>query len=290
VAEREVPTALRWLIGVELSAFRNRAGKTMADAAKHLGCSSGRLSHLETGRNQQQPKDIEALLRFYGASVSDVDRLATLARTVDDQTWFQPWVDVVPDWLHILVGLERLASKLSTYSANVFPAMLQTHEYSLAVTHGHIRVRPDHADRLANLRMERQRPLLLDAKPIELASFIEESVLDRPPTRHGENGGWVALRGQLEHALDVAARPNIEVRVVPTSAGAHPALAAGPFALLDFALAQSIGYVEVVDDAVYAHDRDQVHGYTRLVAQLQDVALSPADSLDALRARIARLP
>ncbi|MBO0877143.1 MAG: XRE family transcriptional regulator, partial [Pseudonocardia sp.] len=207
-----------------------------------------------------------------------------------DQTWFAPWADVVPDWLHTLVGLERLASKICTYSAGVFPAMLQTRGYSLGVTEGHPRVRPDHAHRMVALRMERQRPLFERERPTELASFLEESVLDRPPTRDGKNGGWELLRAQLEHTAEVAERRNIEVRVVPTSVGQHSALAAGPFTLLSFPLAKSICYSEIVDGAVYVSDWDQVRGYTQMVEQLQDVALSPADTVELIRARIARLP
>lgn len=283
------PSALRWLIGVELSHYRHQSGRTASAAAAHIGSSQGRLSHLEAGRNQQQPDVVEALLKFYGASPADIGRLVALAGTDFDQSWFAPWADVAPDWLHILIGLERLASKIWTYSTSVFPAMLQTEGYSFAVTEGHPRLRPDYADRMVALRMERQRPVYQGDRPTELTSFLEESVVDRPPTRHGEGGGWALLRGQLEHTLTVASRSNLEVRVVPTAAGPHPAITAGPFTLLDFRLARSVGYAEIIDGAVYVHDRAQVDGYHRLVAQLQDVALSPADTTDFLRARIARL-
>jgi transcriptional regulator with XRE-family HTH domain len=288
VAGRDAPTALRWLIGVELSQYRNRAGKTVAAAATHLGSSAGRLSHLETGRNQQPPEDVGKLMRFYGADEADADRMTALAQTQEDINWFAPWADVVPDWLHTLVGLERLASKICTYSTSVFPAMLQTPGYSRAVTEGQPRVRPDHADRIVTLRMERQRPVLHGEPPTELTSFIEESVLDRPPTWNGEHGGWALQSAQLDHIVKMAERANIAVRVVPTSAGPHPAISAGPFTLLDFRLARSICYVEAIENAVYLSDWDQVRGYDRLVEQLQDVALSPADTLDLIRARIAR--
>ncbi|WP_281176304.1 hypothetical protein [Pseudonocardia acaciae] len=33
-------------------------------AAKNLGSSPGRLSHLDTGRKQQPPEDVEKLMRF----------------------------------------------------------------------------------------------------------------------------------------------------------------------------------------------------------------------------------
>jgi transcriptional regulator with XRE-family HTH domain len=284
-----LPSALRWLIGVELSHYRNQSGRTASAAAKHIGSSQGRLSHLEAGRNQQQPDVVEALLKFYGASTADTNRLVALAGTDYDQSWFAPWADVAPDWLHILIGLERLASKIWTYSTSVFPAMLQTEGYSLGVTEGQPRVRPDRVDQLVALRMERQRPVYQRDQPTELTSFLEESVVDRPPTRYGENGGWALLRDQLEQALAAASRPTIEVRVVPTAAGPHPAIPGGPFTLLDFRLAQSVVYAEGSDNAVYVHSREQVRGYHRLVEQLQDVALSPADTIDFLRARIARL-
>lgn len=280
MADREAPSALRWLIGVELAHFRNRAGKKAADAAKAIGCSAGKISHLESGRNQQQPAEVTDLLRFYGADLADIERLASLAGGADRSTWWAPWTDVVPDWLRTFVGLEGLASTVSDYATFVVPALLQTSDYSLGATVSSGRVRPDHTERVVGLRMDRQRRLHSDSDPLQLLALIEESVLDRPV------GGRAVMRRQLEHLISMSERDNVEIRVLPTSAGWHDG-GVGPFKLLDFAQAQSIGYIEVVNGAIYVQDRDEVAGYTRIVTRLREVALSPADTVTAIRARLA---
>lgn len=282
MADREDPSALRWLIGVELANFRKRAGRRAAEAAKVIGCSPGKIGHMESGRNQQQPAEVTDLLRYYGADLADIERLASLAGGADRPTWWAPWTEVVPDWLRTFVGLEGLARTASDYATFVVPALLQTADYSLGATVSSGRVRPDHAERVVGLRMDRQRRLDSDSDPLHLLALIEESVLDRPV------GGPAAMRRQLEHLISLSERDNVEIRVLPTSVGWH-AGGVGPFTLLDFAQAQSIAYVEIVNGAIYVQDQPQVTGYTRIVAKLRELALSPADTVEAIRARLTTL-
>lgn len=143
-------------------------------------------------------------------------------------------------------------------------------------------MRPDHTERVVGLRMDRQRRLDSDRDPLQLLALIEESVLDRPV------GGPAVMRRQLEHLISMSERDNVEIRVLPTSAGWHDG-GVGPFKLLDFAQAQSIGYLEVVNGAIYVQDRDEVAGYTRIVTRLRELALSPADTVAAIRARLSAL-
>ena len=282
MAVRGDPSALRWLIGVQLTSYRKRAGRTINEGAAEIGCSPGKVGHLESGRNQQQPAEITGLLRFYGADLADIERLASLAGSADRQTWWAPWTDVVPDWLRTFVGLEGLASHVADYAMSIVPALLQTEEYSLGVTTGGGRVRPDHDERTVSLRMERQRRLSNDAEPLGLTALIEESVLDRPV------GSRATMRAQLEHLLAMSERDNIEVLVLPTALGLHDGLV-GPFTLLDFAAAQSIVYVEIVNGALYVQDQQQVAGYTRTIDRLRAAALSPARTAEAIRSRLSAL-
>ena len=279
MADRDDPSAVRWLVGVELAQFRERAGKKIGQAAKIIDCSPGKIGHMESGRNQQQPAEVRDLLRFYGADQADIDRLSSLAGSAGEQTWWAAWTDVVPDWLKTFVGLEGLAAQSSVYAPLVFPALLQTELYALGGTVGHIRVRPDHNERTVSLRMERQHRLFTEDDPLHLAVMLEEAVLDRPV------GGHEVLRGQLEHVLRLIERENIEVRALPTALGAHEGLV-GPFTVLDFAQAQSIAYVELVNGAVYVQDQDQVAGYNRTVDRLREVALSPEKTADLIRSRL----
>lgn len=279
VVERRDPSALRWLVGVELRNYRVQAGETSAAAAKAIGCSPGKITHLENGRYFPQPEEIAGLLEFYGAPRWDVDRLSSLAGKADQKIWWAPWSDVLPDWLKTFVGLEGIARTEFIYIPLVLPGLLQTEDYAAALTATSIRVRPDHNERVVSFRMARKRRLA-EEPPLQLTAVIEEAVLDRPI------GSAKVMRRQGEHLVELAERSNVDIRVLPTSAGAHTALG-GRFTVLGFPDAQSIGYVEIPDGAVYVQDQDQVTGYIRSSERLLSVALSPAESVAAIKGRFA---
>ncbi|HEY6424966.1 MAG TPA: helix-turn-helix transcriptional regulator [Pseudonocardiaceae bacterium] len=282
MAERGDPSALRWLIGVELHNYRKRAGQTLAAAAKALGCSPGMVGHFEKGLYFPQPDQIAGLLSFYGAPRWDVDRLSSLSGRADQRTWLAPWHDVIPDWLKTYVGLEGLASHEITYMPLVLHALVQTHDYSIGATAGSARVRPDQVERFVGLRMERQRRLFSDTGQLRVTSLIEESVLDRPI------GGPRTMRAQLAHLVELSGRDNLEILVLPTAVGHHDGLE-GAFSVLHFEQAQSIGYIEYSDGAIYVQDQDQVAAYTRTVDSLRAAALPQRESVEAISARLATL-
>jgi hypothetical protein len=279
MADRGDPSALRWLIGVELHNYRKRAGQTLAAAAKALGCSSGLVGHFEKGLYFPQPEQIAGLLAFYGAPSWDVERLSSLSGRADQRTWLAPWNDVIPDWTKTFVGLEGLASHEITYSPLVLHALVQTQEYSIGATAGSARVRPDQVERLVGLRMERQRRLFSDTYPLRLTALIEEAVLDRPIA------GAATMCAQLEHLVKLSKRDNVDILVLPTAVGHHDGLE-GAFTVLHFEQAQSIGYIEYPDGAIYVQDQDQVAVYARTAESLRYVALSPAESVKAITARL----
>lgn len=130
--------------------------------------------------------------------------------------------------------------------------------------------------------MERQRRLTNDTEPLHLTALIEESVLDRPID------STATMRAQLEHLIEISGRDNVELLVLPTAIGAHDGMV-GPFTLLDFAAAQSIVYVEIVNGAVYVQDQQQVAGYARIVDRIRVAALPPARTAEAIRSRIPAL-
>ncbi|MDQ3599991.1 MAG: DUF5753 domain-containing protein [Actinomycetota bacterium] len=107
-------------------------------------------------------------------------------------------------------------------------------------------------------------------------------MLDRPI------GGVETMRGQLQHLVELAERDTVEILVLPTAVGRHDSLE-GMFTVLQFAQAQSIGYIEYPDGAIYVQDQDQVAAYTRTAESLRSAALSQRESVDALDARLAAL-
>jgi transcriptional regulator with XRE-family HTH domain len=285
------PSALRWLIGIELTNYRKQSGYSQLEAGNAIGLSSAMIGHYETGRHAAAPEQIAKLLMLYGAPQYDIDRLSTLAGRVEQGAWLARWDDVMPDWLKTYIGLENLASHMMTYHPLVLPALLQTKDYSAGVTSPSARVRPDQQERMVNLRMERQKRLHENGRPLQLTALIEESILDRPI---GGDDPKEVMRGQLRHLIDMSKLDNVEIRVLPTKIGHHDGLE-GRFSVLRFfdgddrPQAQAIGYVEIPDNAVYIQDHLQVEKYTRSAELLCSVALSQAESVKAIRKRLTAL-
>ncbi|MGH3843674.1 MAG: helix-turn-helix domain-containing protein [Pseudonocardiaceae bacterium] len=275
---RSDPSALRFLIGHDLRAERERAGLKQIDAGKVLGCSQAKINYLETGKTQQKPDEVTALLRSYGADVEHVDRMASLAARADQGTWWAPFGDVLPNWFKTFVGLEGLAAAEFIYESLLLPGQLQTPDYAAALLVGNLRVPPMDAPQVVRARMARQR-LSDDTSPLRFRAVIEEYVLDRII------GGPQVMRGQLEHLLTVMERGNVVLHVMPVTVAVHDGLD-GDFLLLDFDEAQSIGYVEYPTGAIYVQDQDQVGAYALSADRLCAAAMSTSDSADTIAARI----
>lgn len=277
----QAATALRFLIGHELRLTRERAGMKQIEAGKVLGCSQAKINYLETGKTQQKPAEVTKLLKAYGVDVEHLDRLASLAGRADQSVWWAPFSDALPDWFKIFVGLEGLAVSQSTFESRAIPGQLQTPEYAAALLEGNLRVPPMDIGQVVRGRMARQR-LADESNPLRLRAVIEEHVLDRAV------GGPGIMRAQLTHLLDLMRRDNVEVHVVPIAVPVHDGLE-GDFLLLNFDEAQSIGYIEYPDGAIYIQDQAQVATYALSMERLCSVALSVPDSVDAVTTRIIAL-
>ena len=279
-AERN-PSALRWLIGVELANCRKRSGLNQAEGAKRAGLSVGKLSHLETGERRQQPADIAAVLAAYGTPQHDISRLTSLAEVPDESTWWGAWRDVVPDWMGTIVGLERLAAAEFVFEPMVIPGLMQTEDYARQLSRAGRRVRPDYAGRVVELRMERAQRLVAD-RSLKLHAMVNEQALRL------RVGTPDVMRAQYEHLITLTERPNITFQVVVPERGPHAALT-GQFVVLDFETARSIAYAEVQDGAMYAQRPGEVDTYRVSADSLMEVALSPKDSVDFVTDLIERL-
>lgn len=273
---RTDPSALRWLIGAELSRYRREVPMSLSELADVTGIGKPKLGHMESGRYQQFPDDIAKVLTACGADQAAIDRLTSLATRSDARTWWAPWANVVPDWFKTYIGLEGLASSAFTFESMVIPGLLQTEEYAQALTLGTGFVRPDHAERFVSFRQVRARRLT-EGEPLTLHAVIGEAAL-----RLRVNGDETR-RAQLAHLAAMAERPNITVQVLRPEDGPHAATPLGKFVVLDFTDVRPIAYTELLDGAMYVQDPDGVRTYNMVADNLRQAALSPTASLTLIR-------
>ncbi|GAB3552855.1 helix-turn-helix transcriptional regulator [Actinopolyspora lacussalsi] len=278
---KESPTARRRALGQALRELRISAGKGTAEAAAILECSESKIRKIEYGDVPTKVAERNALVEAYGASDEDKSEIQDLARGANQRGWWQSYKGAVPRWFRRYVGLESAAAEIRTYETELIPGLLQTADYAHTLINSSNPEMP--ADEVANrlkVRTERQERLLNDGA--RLVAVISEAAIRRMV------GGRAVMSDQLELLVDVQQQAQVEVQIVPCSAGAHPG-AGFPFVLLRFPddVAPSLAYTESLTSAAY-HDRQaDVETYTVVFDRLRATASSPAESAELIR-RAAR--
>jgi transcriptional regulator with XRE-family HTH domain len=257
----------------ELKRRRQQLGLTQEAAAAALGVALSTYKCWEQGLRTPLVGYRPRIARVFHASLVEVQRW------FDTSTPAPTGVDV-PAWLGTFAALEQGAAELWAYEPVSMPGLLQTADYAAAVQRQRI-VPPsgEEVDRWVGYRLARQEVLSREPEPLRLSAVLDESVL------HRVAGDGEVMAEQLDHLATQAARPTIDVRILPLDRGTHIA-AFGSFTVLTSCGASS-PYMAVVLDRCGAHYLDRGHevdGHAELFKHLQDVALSPTESIDLIHA------
>ena len=272
------PTVRRRRLGTELRKLRESNGYKLEEVAAQLGVAPSTLSRIETGKAPTKSAYLNQMLEMYGVvEAGQRQVLVDMAREGHRKGWWAAYDDVLPSGFDIYVGLEAETAAVRGYEISVVHGLLQTPDYARAVLS---EMFPRHAteqiDRLVDLRIERQRRLD-DDLPLDLWAILDEAVIRRPV------GGNQVMRGQLEHLLDMAAKPVVTMQVLPFSCGAH-AGHMGPFSILEFPnrTDSEVAYVESVAGYLYLEKDREVRTRVEAFDRLRAAALSPSASADLI--------
>jgi hypothetical protein len=216
------------------------------------------------------------MLQLYEVDAAHAETLTQLARQARERGWWADYGDVVPKWFTEYVGMETAAREVWTYEQEYVPGLLQTRDYTEAVTlAASYAGTSESAEGFAHVRTTRQQRLTGEA-PMALRAILSEAVLRR------EVGGPDVMREQVTRLRDATSQPNITVQILPFSAGAHPGMT-GPFTMLRFAeRAMNMVYVELRGGAVYLERPVDVDLHEAIFERLADLALSDDDTISLL--------
>jgi transcriptional regulator with XRE-family HTH domain len=273
VPEVRSPTVRRRELGALLRTLRTRNGLTVDQVADHLLCSSSKVSRMETGYGTVTARDVRDLCDLYGITdEAERRRLMTLAREGRLQAWWQSYDLGYATY----VGLEAEAVVISAFQSSVVHGLLQTADYARAGHEGAMpRLSPDQIERQIEAKLIRQRILTQD-RPPRCAVVLDEAAL------HRMVGGRQVMAAQLARILEVSARPNVEVRILPYEVGAHPAVESN-FTILELPNpAPGVVFVEGLIGSTYLGRADDLKRYRGIFDRLQTIALSPKDSVDLI--------
>jgi len=282
VASRHSPTARHRRLMAELSRLRKNSGLTRVEVAERIGSTDTTVWRYETGQSRPRPSDVSALTEVYGVTGEARDSLIQMAVEARRRSWWHPHRQALKPGFDSYIGLEAEASLVRSYEPLVVPGLMQTEPYARAVIEATSVVQtPSTVEETVSVRIARQR-LLHAGDPIHLVAVLDEAVIRR------RIGGGDIMSEQLEHLVHLSALPNVEIRVVPFSAGAHAAMD-GQFCLLSFPEpdAPDLLYLEQAASGDVPDDPEQVRRYASMFESLCEMALSQEASA-AFIAQMAR--
>ncbi|QBI56467.1 helix-turn-helix domain-containing protein [Streptomonospora litoralis] len=270
------PTVRRRRLATELRRLRESCELKLSTAAKQANVPASTLSNIETAEARRiKPRDIDALADLYQAPADAREALHELARESKEQGWWSKYKDVFGG--NALPDFEVEASMIRTYEAQVIPGLLQTPAYSEAVFRGGRAYTESEVQRHVDARLQRQQ-ILSRHDPPQIWAVIDEAALRRKIDNPG------VMHEQLQHLLNIATRHNVDIQVLPFTAGMHAGLS-GSFLILDFPaeLDPSIVYTETATDSLFVQDAPSVQRFVTIFANLNSAALRAPHTVKFIR-------
>ncbi len=262
-------------ISRKLVELRKACGLTTTDVQRQLGWSASKLNYIEKAKwIKPDSDDVTDLCELYGAEGHECDALIRLAREGRQRGWWRKYNDVFSSEYP---GFEAGATLIRAFEIAFIPGLLQVPGYIELVTRASGIDDPADIQRCVAARVERQKILTRDDDPCQLHAVIDENAILRitdPAIRHS----------QIAHLIESADRPNIDVQVLPITAGVYP-VPGEAFTCLSFAdtSERPIVYLESAIDDRMLEETDEVDRYMLKFQQLAAAARTTEDTRTTLK-------
>ncbi|HEX5541452.1 MAG TPA: helix-turn-helix transcriptional regulator [Micromonospora sp.] len=278
------PTVQAWELGLRLRQRREEVGLTAAAAGRAVGIIQAYVSGVEAGRVKLPADRLAQFVKIYEMEADEAAELERLRVGAAQRGWWHQYSQLFPAEFIRFLGYEAGAEHIRSYDNELLHGLLQTEEYARAVIRGGTTViRLTEVERRVAVRMARQERLN-GPQPIRVTMVLGEAVLRQ------QVGGPAVMRDQLNHLVTlVTERPEqIQIRVMPFTAGAHPALG-GPFQILSFPSPRlpKLVWQEVLTSSDIIDQSTKVTDYVVTFEEALELALNLDDSL-ALMRRVAK--
>jgi len=263
------PLVQRRRLRTELRKARNEKGLTQQQTATALDWSLSKINRIEKPSTSISTTDLRALLQLY--DVTDrarIDELETLAKAARKRPWWTAYRDLAPKALLELIDYEYVGSSIRQYETRVIPGILQTEEYARSVLKIFYEDGPA-AQLSALIALRLKRKELLDL--VDMPSFrfiLDEAAIQRVV------GGESVMREQLHYLIEVAGKPNVQMEVVPFSAGLLPGTH-DPFEIIEFADADAddVVFLESSHGDIVSDSKDLTEKYLQAFEHVGKAAL-----------------
>jgi transcriptional regulator with XRE-family HTH domain len=262
-----------------LTELRRASGHTANHVCDLLGWGRGKVGRFEANLwKRPEMSDIRDLLRIYqvdDAGREELEQLALLARA---RAWWRDYPDVFENEFP---GFENDAARIRVFMPLLIPGLLQTRDYMEA----HLRFGsrpPTWRQRAMTARLRRQEVLDRAAAPQVEAVVTEASLMYRW-------GSKADRRDQIEHLVELAARPGMDVRIQRFEDG-PPQGMFSPVNIFDLPGDEPGIVFTETDTAIQEVSQPElVASYSHTYDRATEAALEPLDTTAYLRYLAQRL-
>jgi hypothetical protein len=263
-------------LAAELVKARKDLGRSGQAVAKELDWPHSKLTKIEAAKQGVKAADLEALMDLY--KITDPrtrEAMTRLSRESKVRGWWWKYRDVFGE--RALPDFEAEASSIRCFQAQLVPGLLQTPAYVEAVFRAGDAQEEEMVRRHVQGRIQRQQ-ILNGVHPPRFSAIVDEGALRR------QVGGREVLAEQLQHLCNMATRHNIDLRVLPFTAGEHQA-SNGSFTILDFPdpLDLPIAFTETVASSMFVEEADDIARYNAVYANVLSAALTTARSVSFIQ-------
>lgn len=207
-------------LGIRLATMRQALGFKPNQVDDMLGWKRGRLGRIERSEwAAANPSFARDLARVYEASPGVLAEIMDMVARSDVRPWWRRYAqptDPDREFWNEFPGFENDASRISVYTAQMIPELLQTPRYTDALTGTGVRT-AHQRERARETRLRRQRILgRTDGTAPRLTAVITEASLSY---RWGTDE---ERHAQVLHLAQASRRPNIELRLLRFEDGPPP--------------------------------------------------------------------
>jgi transcriptional regulator with XRE-family HTH domain len=249
-----------------LSQLRIEAGYTANQVCDKLNWGRGKVGRFEANVwKRPEMSDIRDLLRIYSLSEAERKELEELAVLARARAWWREYGDVFGDTEY--PGYEADAVRICVYMPLILPGLLQTQEYAQATLSVGSKP-PAWRQRALQARLRRQEILeRSDGRAPELVAVVTEASLMY------RWGTQAQQRAQVTHLVEMARRPNVELRLLRFADGLHPGMSS-LISVFDFG-GDEPGMVYLENDAALqeVNNTDEVDGHAAIFGRIRAAAL-----------------
>ncbi|ADD44061.1 helix-turn-helix domain-containing protein [Stackebrandtia nassauensis] len=280
MASGRKPTIRAVWLGQELRKMRDEAGLTVRAMGSLVHLNQANVSKLENGIYPASVQHVEAYLRICG--IDDPKRRSDVFKICDDvlrKGWWDGFAGELASELMDRIWLESKAVHIDAFEPILVPGLLQTSAYARAVMAAD---QPDASserlERWHDVRTTRQL-IITKHEPITLRAIIDQSVIRRAIS-DSEAG-----LPQLRFLAEVSERPNIELRVLPDSAGFHAGMN-GSFEVLSLADPYPEAGLLTTPSGEVCVEGDAIHHLKQKYELLLQSSLDPEPSRKLIKSEV----